>query len=135
MPIYEYQCTECGHTLEKLQKLSDAPLSLCPACDKPALQKLVSAAGFRLKGGGWYETDFKNKSSQKNVAKADSAAKSDSSAKGASAAKTGSADSGKKATATEASQKQETARRCPPRAETCTILTFPSRRSWPDPDI
>jgi len=67
MPIYEYQCTECGHTLEKMQKLSDAPLTECPACGKPALTKLISAAGFRLKGGGWYETDFK-KGNRKNVA-------------------------------------------------------------------
>ena len=70
MPIYEYRCTECGHELEKLQKISDAPLVDCPACGKPALQKLVSAAGFRLKGGGWYETDFK-KDNQKNVLKSD----------------------------------------------------------------
>jgi len=59
MPIYEYRCQSCGHELEALQKMSDAPLSDCPVCNKPDLQKLVSAAGFRLKGGGWYETDFK----------------------------------------------------------------------------
>lgn len=59
MPIYEYRCQSCGHELEALQKMSDAPLSDCPVCDKPDLQKLVSAAGFRLKGSGWYETDFK----------------------------------------------------------------------------
>lgn len=59
MPIYEYECTSCGHTLEKLQKISDSPLSECPQCHKATLQKLISAAGFRLKGGGWYETDFK----------------------------------------------------------------------------
>ena len=68
MPIYEYRCAECGHELEKLQKISDAPLVECPACGKAALQKLVSAAGFRLKGGGWYETDFK-KGKKKNVVK------------------------------------------------------------------
>ena len=72
MPIYEYRCAECGHELEKLQKISDAPLLDCPACGKPALQKLVSAAGFRLKGSGWYETDFK-KDRKKNIAKEDSA--------------------------------------------------------------
>jgi len=72
MPIYEYRCAECGHELEKLQKISDAPLLDCPACGKPALQKLISAAGFRLKGGGWYETDFK-KDRKKNIAKEDSA--------------------------------------------------------------
>ena len=67
MPIYEYACTECGHKMEALQKMSDAPLTDCPECGKPALQKQISAAGFRLKGGGWYETDFKN-GSKKNVA-------------------------------------------------------------------
>jgi putative FmdB family regulatory protein len=66
MPIYEYQCDKCGATLEKLQKLSDAPLTDCPECGKSALRKLMSAPGFRLKGGGWYETDFK-KDKQKNL--------------------------------------------------------------------
>ncbi|MDH5376795.1 MAG: zinc ribbon domain-containing protein [Gammaproteobacteria bacterium] len=59
MPIYEYQCQECGHELEALQKISDEPLVECPNCRKAALKKLISAAGFRLKGSGWYETDFK----------------------------------------------------------------------------
>lgn len=67
MPIYEYACKACGHALEVMQKMSDAPLTDCPACGKPQLEKLVSAAGFRLKGGGWYETDFKG-GSKKNVA-------------------------------------------------------------------
>ncbi|MGD8514273.1 MAG: zinc ribbon domain-containing protein [Granulosicoccaceae bacterium] len=67
MPIYEYQCTACGHTMDVLQKMSDAPLSDCPECGKPALQKKISAAGFRLSGSGWYETDFKS-GSKKNVA-------------------------------------------------------------------
>lgn len=59
MPFYEYRCGTCGHELEAMQKMSDAALTDCPACGEPALVKLVSAAGFRLKGGGWYETDFK----------------------------------------------------------------------------
>jgi len=59
MPIYEYRCDACGHELEALQKMSDEPLRECPACQKAELQKLISAAGFRLKGSGWYETDFK----------------------------------------------------------------------------
>lgn len=67
MPIYEYQCANCGHQLESLQKLSDAPLTECPKCGKSTLTKQISAAGFRLKGGGWYETDFKS-GSKKNVA-------------------------------------------------------------------
>lgn len=61
MPIYEYECGKCGHTLEAIQKISDSPLSDCPECGAAALKKLVSAAGFRLKGTGWYETDFKNR--------------------------------------------------------------------------
>ena len=59
MPIYEYRCGQCGHKLESLQKFSDAPLTTCPACGKEALSKLVSAAGFQLKGSGWYQTDFR----------------------------------------------------------------------------
>ncbi|MCC6196502.1 MAG: zinc ribbon domain-containing protein [Burkholderiales bacterium] len=59
MPIYEYRCGKCQHKLEALQKFSDAPLSTCPACGEPALAKLVSAAGFQLKGSGWYQTDFR----------------------------------------------------------------------------
>ncbi|MCL2296942.1 MAG: zinc ribbon domain-containing protein [Proteobacteria bacterium] len=61
MPIYEYRCTDCGHTLEALQKISDPVLTACPACGKATLSKLVSAAGFQLKGSGWYATDFKSK--------------------------------------------------------------------------
>lgn len=60
MPIYEYQCTACGHQLEALQKVSDPALTHCDACNSENLQKLVSAAGFQLKGTGWYATDFKN---------------------------------------------------------------------------
>ena len=59
MPIYEYRCGVCGQEHEVLQKVSEPPLVNCPACGKPALQKLVSAAGFQLKGSGWYATDFK----------------------------------------------------------------------------
>lgn len=59
MPFYEYRCESCGHEMEALQKISDSPLVDCPECGQAALRKLISAAGFRLKGGGWYETDFK----------------------------------------------------------------------------
>jgi len=59
MPIYEYSCTACGHELEALQKMNDDPLITCPACEKESLQKRISAAGFHLKGTGWYATDFK----------------------------------------------------------------------------
>ena len=63
MPIYEYRCSSCGHQQEFLQKVSDPPRTECPKCQKPALTKLLSAAGFQLKGSGWYATDFKGKSS------------------------------------------------------------------------
>jgi putative FmdB family regulatory protein len=59
MPIYEYKCSACSHELESLQKFSDTPLVTCPVCGKDALTKLVSAAGFQLKGSGWYQTDFR----------------------------------------------------------------------------
>lgn len=68
MPIYEYQCKSCGHELEVIQKISEEPLKFCPECGLPELNKLVSAAGFRLKGGGWYETDFKSGDKKKNLA-------------------------------------------------------------------
>ena len=77
MPIYEYVCTECEHAHEALQKMSDDPLQECPACGKSALKKLVSAAGFRLSGSGWYETDFKS-NNQKNLSQGDSTEKSSS---------------------------------------------------------
>lgn len=60
MPIYEYRCRDCGAELEKLQRISDDPLVDCPACGGASLKRLISAAGFRLKGSGWYETDFKS---------------------------------------------------------------------------
>ncbi|MEC5397300.1 FmdB family zinc ribbon protein [Uliginosibacterium sp. H1] len=63
MPIYEYRCGDCGHHKEHLQKFSDAPIAACPACGGSAYQKLLSAAGFQLKGSGWYATDFKGASS------------------------------------------------------------------------
>jgi putative FmdB family regulatory protein len=81
MPIYEYRCTSCGHELEALQKLSDPRLTECPACHAAALTKKVSAAGFQLKGSGWYATDFRN-SGAKQPAK-DGAAKTGDKANGA----------------------------------------------------
>ncbi len=67
MPIYEYYCQACGHEHEALQKINDAVLTDCPVCSKPELIRKVSAAGFRLKGSGWYETDFKG-GNKRNVA-------------------------------------------------------------------
>jgi|SRR5579883_3005123 len=69
MPFYEYQCANCGHHLEAMQKISDAPLRKCPSCGKSQLKRLVSAPVFRLKGSGWYETDFKSdKEDKRNLA-------------------------------------------------------------------
>ena len=69
MPFYEYQCKSCGHALEAMQKINDAPLKKCPHCGKSQLTRLMSAPVFRLKGGGWYETDFKgDQDNKKNLA-------------------------------------------------------------------
>jgi putative FmdB family regulatory protein len=90
MPIYEYQCLSCYHGLEALQKISDEPLQKCPACGELGLKKKVSAAAFRLKGGGWYETDFKT-GDKKNIA-------GDSSESGAAASSKESSPGGEKST-------------------------------------
>lgn len=94
MPIYEYRCDKCRHEFETIQKISDAPLEKCPECSENALRKKVSAAGFRLKGGGWYETDFKS-GGKKNVSAAEGAGESSASGgseSGADAKKTSSGD-------------------------------------------
>jgi putative FmdB family regulatory protein len=88
MPIYEYKCSACSHELESLQKFSDSPLVTCPACGKDTLTKLLSAAGFQLKGSGWYQTDFRG-SGAKPAAK--SAGGKDSAESGASGADKGGA--------------------------------------------
>lgn len=96
MPIYEYACTDCGHQLEALQKMSDAPLTDCPACGAASLRKKISAAAFRLSGGGWYETDFKS-GNKRNLKEADSKAAKPAGAKpseggGTAKPKSGSSD-------------------------------------------
>lgn len=79
MPFYEYQCSACNHHTEVLQKISDAPLRKCPNCGKQALKRLISAPVFRLKGGGWYETDFKSEGEKKrNLAGAEESGESKS---------------------------------------------------------
>lgn len=69
MPIYEYQCSNCHHQFDVIQKISDEPLKECPECHKDTAVKLVSAAGFQLKGTGWYATDFKNKNNNTTASK------------------------------------------------------------------
>ena len=83
MPIYEYKCEACGYKFEKLQKISDDPLKICPSCGASKLSKLVSAAAFRLKGGGWYETDFKT-SDRRNVSDSEQSKTTESSERSAS---------------------------------------------------
>ena len=81
MPIYEYRCARCGHQQEFLLKVSDAPLTVCTKCGAPEFSKMVTAAGFHLKGSGWYATDFKNAGAKKAAAKPDEAPKGDSGTK------------------------------------------------------
>ncbi len=76
MPIYEYQCGSCDHQFETMQRISDAPLRECPVCGVDSLRKLISPVAFRLKGGGWYETDFK-KGDARNVAKSEASGDKD----------------------------------------------------------
>lgn len=103
MPIYQYQCQQCEHELEALQKMSDPKLTDCPQCGESALRKCVTAAAFRLKGTGWYETDFKNSNSS-NAAKGKSV--SDKAANdNAQSGKTGSDDTSKASTKTVSSTK------------------------------
>lgn len=71
MPIYEYRCQDCGHEFEAMQKMSEARLTDCPECGKAGLKKLISVVGFKLKGTGWYETDFKNSGKPEKKEKTD----------------------------------------------------------------
>lgn len=102
MPIYEYQCSACGHQLEAMQKFSDEPLKQCPTCGQDTLNKLISATSFQLKGTGWYVTDFRdNKPKDKSEnAKAQVSQTTDTQAKAPEKSKTGkSAESGNNTTA------------------------------------
>lgn len=94
MPIYEYVCDDCGHELEALQGISDDVLTECPACRQTALRRKISAAAFRLKGGGWYETDFK-KDNRRNLASDGGSEQKSSGGKGADTAKSSSGESKK----------------------------------------
>jgi putative FmdB family regulatory protein len=95
MPIYEYECRVCGHKLEAVQKMSEQPLVDCPHCQKPGLQKLVSAAGFQLKGTGWYATDFKNKGKPASSHASDKQDKTDSNTEAGSNSNSSSTDTAK----------------------------------------
>ena len=92
MPIYEYRCADCDHQLEVVQKLSEEPIVICPECKKDSLRKIISAGGFRLKGDGWYETDFKT-GAKKNVSASGDSPSSSSSGSGSSDSSSGSSSS------------------------------------------
>ena len=100
VPIYEYECNNCRHKLEAIQKVSDAPLLTCPECSKDSLRKLISAAAFHLKGSGWYVTDFRDKQKKNTDKKGDAAEKTGDakpeSKPDAPTADTGSKDAGSK---------------------------------------
>lgn len=86
MPIYDYKCSDCGHQIEVIQKFSDEPKTLCVECGNETLKKMVSAPSFRLKGGGWYETDFKT-GTKKNIASDDTSSNKKSSTNSSSDSK------------------------------------------------
>jgi putative FmdB family regulatory protein len=102
MPIYEYRCTACGKELEALQKLSDAPLKTCPACHDETLVKRVSAAGFQLKGSGWYVTDFKGSGKPAGTKKDGAAESAESKGDGKTEAKSDTPSEAKSETKSEA---------------------------------
>ena len=112
MPIYEYRCAKCGYQKEYLQRLSDAPLTKCPECGKKTFNKMVTAAGFQLKGTGWYATDFKNsggkgKTKEKSGDGAKESSAKESSAKESSAKESTSKESSARDSATKESSKPE----------------------------
>jgi putative FmdB family regulatory protein len=123
MPIYEYRCSSCSHELEALQKVSDAALRKCPECGKLTLRRLISAPVFRLKGGGWYETDFKgNGEKKRNLVESSSGESSESSAT-AESTKTGDA------TAKSADTKSKDADAKPTAKPAATEVKKPARRA------
>ena len=122
MPIYAYRCEDCGHELDALQKISDAPLTECPECGAAALKKQITAAAFRLKGAGWYETDFK-KDGKKNLHETgDQPAAEAGKAKGDKTDKTDKGESAKKEAGTkvDAAPKSEPKPKPKPKAKETT---------------
>jgi putative FmdB family regulatory protein len=95
MPIYEYQCKDCSHNFDKLQKMNDAPLVACPKCHEDSLQKQVTAPSFKLKGTGWYETDFKNKGKPESSTDAKSESKPETKSESKTESKTSAATADK----------------------------------------
>jgi len=108
MPIYEYRCTECAFQKEYLQKLSDPKLTVCPECGKETFSKMLTAAGFQLKGSGWYATDFKNTGKPKDSDKSGAGADSKTEAKSETETKTETKAETKTETKTEAKTETKT---------------------------
>ena len=115
MPIYEYACRSCGHQFETIQKASEPVLTDCPACGEAALRKLLSAPVFRLKGGGWYETDFKT-GDRKNVVGNGESDKADGKAADGETKATGAGDSAKTADASKTKDSKATDSKAPSNA-------------------
>ncbi|HJS21203.1 MAG TPA: zinc ribbon domain-containing protein [Steroidobacteraceae bacterium] len=122
MPIYEYQCDACGHTLEALQQFADAPLKKCPDCGKSKLRRLLSAPMFLLKGSGWYETDFKSdKEVKRNLA--DRPEKEESKTESTTAPAASKSDTGKDTEAAKAETKS-----APETKRTSVAVSKPGKR-------
>jgi len=94
VPIYAYKCSQCGHEKDVLQKISDAPLTECPACGAHSFTKQVTAAGFQLKGSGWYVTDFRDGANKKDATKKEAASEKDAGSQGAAAPTSSTGDGG-----------------------------------------
>ena len=119
MPTYEYQCEACGRHHEAMRRISDPPLRKCPACGKLRLKRLLSAPVFRLKGGGWYETDFKtDKEGRRNLAGDEGKAEAHTDDQGAAAAKPAAAEVGKTVAATDAKPDSKSGEKAGAKAET-----------------
>ncbi len=130
MPFYEYQCRACGAQVEVMQKINDAPLKKCPECAKKQLTRLISAPVFRLKGGGWYETDFKgDKDNKRNLASGDTdsapAAASDAKPAASKAAEPAATPSA----ATPPAAKPVARRATPPKAKAKTAKRAPAGKA------
>ena len=125
MPFYEYECTDCKFYVEALQKISDKPLKQCPSCKKQTLKKLVSAPVFRLKGGGWYETDFKSdKEEKRNIAGREEPAESK-----AEESKAEGKEAGKEAKAESAAAESKTAKAPPSKSPVASGKSKPKAKA------
>jgi putative FmdB family regulatory protein len=118
MPIYAYQCSACGEERDVLQKVSDPPLTVCPACQQPSLAKKVTAAGFQLKGSGWYVTDFRDKGAKKEARGKSDAAEAPAAEAGQSAAQPATTPANGSAAATSAAPAPAAAAATPAKSTT-----------------